>query len=211
MSDVLVILFGVTLLAASTTNMLGKLIRVLAVQGVILFLLTMANITSFNWVQLAFVALETLVFKAILIPYLLSDMIRRNNIVREVEPKVSNFFSLFTMTLIFAFGFLMAMWSGKNSPNVEPLLFGIAFSSILKGLFIIITNKKLITHLMGYLILENGIFLLSLAASREMPYIVSLGVSLDILLSILVAGLFINKIKSTFDEEDIDTLSDLKD
>ncbi len=211
MTDILAILFGVSLLIASTTNMLGKMIRILAVQGVILFLITITNITEFNWVQLVFVALETLVFKAIIIPYLLADMIKRNNIVREVEPKVSNFFSLFTMTVIFAFGFLMGHWAGKNSPNVHPLIFGIAFSAILKGLFIIITNKKLITHLMGYLVLENGIFLLSLAASREMPYIVSLGVSLDILLSILVAGLFINKIKSTFNEEDIDTLSDLKD
>jgi len=128
-----------------------------------------------------------------------------------VEPSVSNFFSLGVMTAIFAFGFFIALWSGKSSPKLYPLHFGIAFSAILKGLFIIIANKKLITHLMGYLIMENGIFLLSLAIGSDMPHIVSLGVSLDIMLSILIAVLFINKISSTFQEGDSDELSILKD
>ncbi len=68
--------------------------------------------------------------------------------------------------------------AAKAVPSCIPCIFGIAFSAILKGLFIIIANKKLITHLMGYLIMENGIFLLSLAIGSDMPHIVSLGVSL---------------------------------
>lgn len=211
MADILVVLFGVTLLFASITNMLSSIIRLLVAQGLILFVLTILNTNELNLVQFIFVALETLIFKAVLIPYYLADTIRKNGVSREVEPSVSNFFSLFIMTLIFGFGFFIALWSGKSTPNVHPLQFGIAFAAILKGLFIIIANKKLITHLMGYLFLENGIFLLSLAASGEMPYIVSLGVSLDIMLSILIAGLFISKIRSTFDEESADSLSSLQD
>jgi hydrogenase-4 component E len=211
MTDILVVLFGTTLLFASVTNMLENIIKLLAAQGLLLFLITILNTNELNLIHFIFVALETLVFKAVLIPYFLSQMIKKNQVVREVEPRVSNFFSLFTMTLIFGFGFFIALWSGKNTPDIHPLQFGIAFSAMLKGLFIIIANKKLITHLMGYLFLENGIFLLSLSAAREMPYIVSLGVSLDILLSILIAGLFINRIKSTFDDEHCDTLSHLKD
>jgi hydrogenase-4 component E len=211
MTDILVVLFGTTLLFASVTNMLENIIKLLAAQGLLLFLITILNTNELNLIHFIFVALETLVFKAVLIPYFLSQMIKKNQVVREVEPRVSNFFSLFTMTLIFGFGFFIALWSGKNTPDIHPLQFGIAFSAMLKGLFIIIANKKLITHLMGYLFLENGIFLLSLSAAREMPYIVSLGVSLDILLSILIAGLFINRIKSTFDDEHSDTLSHLKD
>ncbi|HOH46293.1 MAG TPA: hypothetical protein PLX59_00505, partial [Candidatus Cloacimonadota bacterium] len=95
--------------------------------------------------------------------------------------------------------------------NLYPMHFGIAFAAILKGLFIIIANKKLITHLMGYLIMENGIFLLSLAIASEVPAVVSLGVSLDILLSILIAALFINRISNTFEEAHSDELSTLKD
>ncbi|GAB1365788.1 hypothetical protein MASR1M36_06590 [Candidatus Cloacimonadaceae bacterium] len=211
MADVLLVIFGVSLLFASITNMLSGIVKILVWQGLILFLLTILKTTQLNLWEFAFVALETIVFKAILIPWFIQDTINKNGIIREVEPSVSNFFSLGVMTAIFAFGFFIALWSGKSSPKLYPLHFGIAFSAILKGLFIIIANKKLITHLMGYLIMENGIFLLSLAIGSDMPHIVSLGVSLDIMLSILIAVLFINKISSTFQEGDSDELSILKD
>ncbi len=211
MADILLVLFGVSLLFASITNMLSSIARILVLQGLILFALTILKTNELNTVEFIFVALETVVFKAVLIPWFLTDTIRKNGIKREVEPSVSNFFSLGSMTAIFAFGFFIALWSGKSNPNIYPLHFGIAFSAILKGLFIIIANKKLITHLMGYLIMENGIFMLSLAIGSEMPHVVSLGVSLDIMLSILIAVLFINKIKNSFEDVDSDELSTLKD
>ncbi|PKN72895.1 MAG: hypothetical protein CVU50_05045 [Candidatus Cloacimonetes bacterium HGW-Cloacimonetes-3] len=211
MADILLVLFGVSLLFASITNMLSSIARILIVQGLILFVLTILKTNEINMWEFAFVALETIVFKAVLIPWFILDTIRKNGIKREVEPSVSNFFSLGSMTAIFAFAFFIALWSGKSNQNLYPLHFGIAFAAILKGLFIIIANKKLITHLMGYLIMENGIFLLSLALGSQMPHVVSLGVSLDILLSILILVLFLNKINSTFEEVDSDELSTLRD
>ncbi len=211
MADILLVIFGVSLLFASITNMLSSIVRILIAQGMILFVLTLLKTTEFNAWEFAFVALETIVFKTVLIPWFISDTINKNGIKREVEPSVSNFFSLGSMTAIFAFAFFIALWSGKVNQNLYPLHFGIAFAAILKGLFIIIANKKLITHLMGYLIMENGIFLLSLALGSQMPHIVSLGVSLDILLSILIAVLFLNKISSTFEDVDSDELSTLRD
>ncbi|MDZ4120860.1 MAG: hypothetical protein U1C33_00470 [Candidatus Cloacimonadaceae bacterium] len=211
MTDILLVIFGVSLLFASITNMLHSIVRILVVQGLILFLLTIMKTTHLNAWEFAFVALETIVFKTILIPWFILDTIKKNGIKREVEPSVSNFFSLGSMTVIFAFAFFISLWSGQSNPNLYPLHFGIAFAAILKGLFIIIANKKLITHLMGYLFMENGIFMLSLALGSQMPHIVSLGVSLDILLSILIAVLFINKIQSNFEALNIDELSTLKD
>jgi hydrogenase-4 component E len=211
MADILLVLFGLSLLFASITNMLSSIVRILVIQGILLFVLTILKTNEMNMWEFAFVALETIVFKAVLIPWFIVDTINKNGIKREVEPSVSNFFSLGSMTAIFAFAFFIALWSGKSSPNVYPLHFGVAFAAILKGLFIIIANKKLITHLMGYLIMENGIFMLSLAIGSEMPHIVSLGVSLDILLSILIAVLFINKISNSFEDVDSDELSILKD
>ena len=211
MADILLVIFGVTLLFASITNMLSSIVRILIVQGLILFGLTLLGTNQINMWEFIFVALETIVFKAVLIPWFITDTIKKNKIKREVEPSVSNFFSLGSMTLIFAFSFFIALWSGKSSPNLHPLTFGIAFAAILKGLFIIIANKKLITHLMGYLIMENGIFMLSLSVGADMPHVVSLGISLDLLLSILIAVLFINKISSSFEDVDSDELSTLKD
>lgn len=211
MADILLVLFGLSLLFASITNMLTSIVRILVIQGILLFVLTILKTNEMNMWEFAFVALETIIFKAVLIPWFIVDTINKNGIKREVEPSVSNFFSLGSMTAIFAFAFFIALWSGKSSPNVYPLHFGVAFAAILKGLFIIIANKKLITHLMGYLIMENGIFMLSLSIGSEMPHIVSLGVSLDILLSILIAVLFINKISNSFEDVDSDELSILKD
>ncbi len=199
---VLVLLFSVTLIFASITNMLSSLIRLLAVQGFILFLITVLLSTQLNWFSFAFIALETLIFKAILIPWFLNDTIRHNQSHREVEASVSNFFSLALMILIFLGSFALAVFSGKYSDKLFPLEFGIAFATIIKGLFIIIANKKLITHLIGYLIMENGIFLLSLAIGGELPTIISLGISLDILLLVLIAVLFIKRIKNTFNDPD---------
>ncbi|MCB5265962.1 MAG: hypothetical protein PHT37_04950 [Candidatus Cloacimonetes bacterium] len=202
MLEILIVIFGLSLVWASITNMLGTIIKILVMQGIILFGITLLKTTQLNWLSFVTIALETLIFKAILIPWFINDTMKHNQMRREVEASVSNFFSLALMSLIFILSFALVAAAPAWSVKLFPLEFGIAFATILKGIFIIIANKKLITHLMGYLIMENGIFLLSLSAGSELPYIVSLGVSLDIMLSVLIAVLFIKRIRSTFDEDD---------
>ena len=202
MLEILIVVFGLSLLWASVTNMLETIIKILVVQGLILFGITLLKTTHLHWLSFGIIALETLIFKAILIPWFIHDTIRHNQIRRETEASVSNFFSLALMSLIFIFSFALAAAAPAWSVKVFPLEFGIAFATILKGIFIIIANKKLITQLMGYLIMENGIFMLSLSAGSDLPYIVSLGVSLDIMLSVLISVLFIKRISSTFDDAD---------
>jgi hydrogenase-4 component E len=206
MIETLVILFGLTMLYISSAEMLGSYVTMLVVQGILLFLIALFNMTDVNFAGFLFVAIETLLLKAILIPRILRKTIRENEIVREAEPNIPNFFSLIIVSLIFAFGFFIASVAVSKGNFMIPLEFGVSISTILTGLFIIITRSKLITHVMGYLIVENGIFLLSLSAAREMPVIVSLGVSLDIFMGILMAGLFIHRIKTTFDEDSADSL-----
>ena len=211
MTDVLVILFGLTMLYISVTGMLGGYVKMLVAQGILLFLIALINTNEFNFAGFIFVALETLILKAVLIPWFLNKTIRDNEIVREVEPNIPNFFSVLIVSLIFAFGFVLASWSIRMGNNLIPLQFGISISTMITGMFIIITRHKLITHVMGYMIIENGIFLLSLSAAKEMPVMVSLGVSLDIFMGVLMAGLFISRIKTSFEDNDVDTLSNLKD
>ncbi|HHV37207.1 MAG TPA: hypothetical protein GXX77_05175 [Candidatus Cloacimonetes bacterium] len=208
MIQILVLIFGITLLFASVTNMLNSLIRILAAQGFILFLITIFKSTHLNWLSFSFIALETLVFKAIIIPWFLWDTIKQNDIRREVEAHVSNFFSLAIMSFIFLGSFALASFSGQHSGKLFPLEFGIAFATILKGIFIIIANKKLITHLMGYLLMENGIFLLSISVSGNLPQVISLGISLDLILTVLIAVLFLKRIKSTFPDGEINPLEE---
>jgi hydrogenase-4 component E len=89
--------------------------------------------------------------------------------------------------------------------------FTAAIASILVGLFIAINNRDLVTHLISYLVIENGIFLLSLALGAEMPMFVNSAILLDIFTSVLIMGIFFNKIKDYFQNADAGELSQLKD
>ena len=89
--------------------------------------------------------------------------------------------------------------------------FTAAISSIMVGLFIAINNRDLVTHLISYLVIENGIFLLSLALGGEMPMFVNSAILLDIFTSVLIMGMFFNKMKDYFQNLDAGELSQLKD
>ena len=91
------------------------------------------------------------------------------------------------------------------------IFFIVALSTIFSGLYIIATRKKVITHVMGYMIIENGVFILSLAVGNEMPMLVNLGIMLDIFASVLILGIFVNKIGDVLKDVDVDQLRNLKD
>ena len=210
-ADIAVVVFGVTLLYVSTAGMIESYIKMLTVQGLLLFVIAIFSLTEYNVGGIIFVAAETLLLKAIIIPLFLRKTVRENNVVREIEPYITNFHSILIETLILGAGFAAAYFAATSGGGVKPFSFGIAVSSVLTGLFIIISRKKLLTHVMGYMVIENGIFLMSLAVAAELPVLVSLGVSMDILIGVLLAGIFINRIRSAFDNQDIDQLTRLKD
>ena len=211
MTEILIALFGLTMLYVSSTSRLEAYTRVLALQGFILFLMVMLDHTEMTTLNLVFLGAETLLFKAIIIPVFLMYILRKNNIQREVEPYIPSFYSVMITTIIFAFGFIIAFWSVSHASNVRPLYFGVSIATIITGLFIIISRKKIITHVMGYIMIENGIFMLAISVVSEMPMIVNLGVLLDLFAAIYLLGLFVTKINSTFDELHIDSLSNLRD
>jgi hydrogenase-4 component E len=211
MINFIIILFGITMLYISSTTRIESYIKALFVQGLMLFLLVLLDYGAIHLANFLFLSFETLVIKAIAIPLFLMYIIRKNGIFREVEPSVTSMFSLIITTLIFAFGFYIAYWSVNLASNIRPFYFGISISTIITGIFIIISRRKIITHVMGYMMLENGIFLLALSIAKEMPFIVALGVLLDIFIAIYLFGLFVNRIQYVYDEINIDTLSKLKD
>jgi hydrogenase-4 component E len=86
-----------------------------------------------------------------------------------------------------------------------------ALSALFTGLYIIITRRKIITHVMGFLVIENGVFVLSLAVGSEMPMLVNMGIMLDIFVSVILLGIFADKIGDVFEEQDVEQLKNLKD
>ena len=166
-----------------------------------------------DWIRvpLCFLSIETFGFKALILPYFLNYTIRRNDITREMQANVPNFFSVIICSIFLVLGFYMSYLAKNIGHPIGALYFGISVATILTSLFLILARKQLITHVMGYLMLENGIFLLSFAIAHEMPLLINLGVLLDLFLGILLLGVFMSHIRTTFDDTDVDQLTNLKD
>lgn len=211
MSAVLIILFGTTTLYIFAASRIEAFVKTLALQGLLLFLLVMIDVQKINWFNIAFLVLETLVLKAIVIPYFLLRVIRRNEIGREVAPDIPQLYSLQTASSIFIFGFFVAYWAAGTGTVVQPLYFGISISVILASLVLIVRRKRIITHILCYMNLENGIFLLSLSVANEIPLLINLGVLLDLFVAIYLLAIFFNMIQVMYDGNNIDVLTELKD
>ncbi|HPM03071.1 MAG TPA: hypothetical protein PK816_13030, partial [Candidatus Cloacimonadota bacterium] len=209
MTNLFIVLFSFTLLLASLTGRLGKYVSILAFQGLLLFLIVLSNFDPQNLFTFLFLSVETLLVKTLLVPYVLNSVIRKNDSVREMSANISTFSSLFITSFFLVLGFVMSYMAKKISPNISTLYFGVAVSTIATSLFLIWTRKKIITHVMGYLMLENGIFLASLSITSEMPFLVDIGILLDLFLAILLLSVFAHQISRNFEEFDIDELSNL--
>jgi len=209
MINVLLITFIISLFYISIANRMLTYLKVLAFQGVLLFVVVFIQLNEINPVNLALILLETIVFKSVAVPLFMAYVLKRNNITREAEPYLPNFVSLIITTLIVVVTILLA--NGVKDDHLEKIFFVVALSSLFMGLYFIATRRKIITHVIGYLIIENGVFVLSLAVGNEMPMLVNLGIMLDIFASVLILGIFLNKIGDVFKDVDVDQLSSLKD
>lgn len=209
MIDVLLITFIITLFYMAIANRILTHINVLAFQGVLLFAVVFLQLNEINPLNLTLILLETIVFKSIAVPMFMAYVIKRNNITRESEPYLPNFVSLIITTLIVIITILLA--NSVDDKHLDKIFFVVALSSLFTGLYFIATRRKIITHVIGYLIIENGVFVLSLAVGNEMPMLVNLGIMLDIFASVLILGIFLNKIGDVFKNIDVDQLSNLKD
>jgi hydrogenase-4 component E len=209
MANVLLIIFIISLLYVSIANRIITYVRVLALQGFILFGVTFLELQEIQTWNLILILLETIVFKAIAVPYFLSYLIRRNKITRETEPYLPHFVSLVIITLIVVVTVLLA--NSIKDTHLDKIFFIVSLSTLFTGLYFIASRKKIITHVMGYLMIENGVFVLSLAVGNEMPNLVNLGIMLDVFASVLLLGIFLNKIGDVFKDVNVDQLSNLKD
>lgn len=209
MINLLLIVFIISLLYLSIANRMVTYIRILAFQGFILFGVTFLQLQEINTWNLAIIMLETIVFKAIAVPFFLAYLLKRNHITREAEPFLPNFLSLVIVTLIIVITILLA--NSIKDTHLDKIFFVVALSTLFVGMYIIATRRKIITHVMGYLIIENGVFVLSLAVGNEMPMLVNLGIMLDIFASVLILGVFLNKIGDVFKNVNVDQLDKLKD
>ena len=205
---VLVIITDFLLLGSSP---LGASIRIVGFQGLLLAALpVLANAGNLS-IPLFLMAGGSLVVKGMVIPWLLTRALRDVNIRQEIKPYVGFTLSLFTGILIIGFSF----WAGslirlpwKSSVS---LLIPAAVSMLLCGFFLIVSRKKALSQVIGYLVMENGIYVFGMGLAAEQPLVVELGVLLDLFVAVFVMGIALYHINQEFDHIDAPAMDELRD
>jgi len=208
MISLLIISFGVTLIYLAVAERMKTYNTLIAVQGLLLFFITYIELGSLDVWHLVLILLETLIIKVIVLPYFIHRLLIKKSGDRAVMLVVPGYISLTIVSIIIFFSFLLSYL--LHDQQIQVKYFTGAIAAIFTGLYLIIVHKQVFTHMMGYLTIENGIFLLSLAIGNEMPLLVNLAVLLDVFSSVLILGVFIDRLES-FSTLDVDQLKELKD
>jgi len=160
--------------------------------------------------ELYWVAGGLFLLKAVVIPRLLKRMERRFAAERELEPYVNTATSLVIAGLLVLFGYAITRPLVALSQLPTRAGMPLAMGLVLVSLFVIISRKKALTQVIGFLMLENGLALLAVLGTYGIPLIVELGVFLDVLMGFLVMQIFIYQIHETFESIDVEQLNRLR-
>jgi hydrogenase-4 component E len=201
--SVLLVLLNFRLLG---TSRLGAGIQTAALQAVVLGLLPILVNPSIS-AQLIVVLVIATILKAGVLPWLIRRSAREASVQREVDPILG-----FTTSLLVGVGLFAACISIANRLRMpaevrSEFLVPVALFTVFCGLFLIIFRRKAVTQVLGYLVMENGIFLFGMAFAVHEAFLVEMGVLLDVFAAVFVMGIAIYHISREFDHVDTDRMS----
>ncbi len=187
------------------------LVNLLAVQGALLFLATLLLAWRTGQTHLYFSAALTLVLKVVLLPWILHRLIRRLAVYWDSETLVNPAGTMLIGLLIVVFAFGLAQPISELASTALRNSIGIAVAVVLLSFLTMITRSKAMSQVVGFLSMENGLFFGAMSATYGMPMIVELGVALDVLVAVLVLGIFFFQIREQFDSLDLHHLETLRE
>ena len=187
------------------------LVNLFAIQGALLAgaTLLLAWRTGQNHLYLS--ALLTIALKVVFLPWLLHRLIRRLGVYWDSEPllNISSTMLVGLLIVIFAFGLAQPIAALASTATRNAI--GIAVAVVLLSFLTMITRRKAMSQVVGFLSMENGLFFGAMSATYGMPMIIELGVALDVLVAMLVLGVFFFQIREQFDSLDLHHLESLKE
>ena len=188
-----------------------RLVTLFAWQGAVLFASTLLVAYSAALREVYYSAALTLILKVIVLPWILHRLIRRLGAEWDSELLVN---VPVTMLLglgfvIFAFG--LAQPISTLATTITRNTLGIALAVILLAFLMMITRRKAITQVVGFLAMENGLFFAATSATYGMPMVIELGIALDVLVGMLILGVFFFQIREQFDSLDLQHMETLKE
>jgi hydrogenase-4 component E len=207
--EFILLLVVLTDFAVLGTSRLSTCIRALAVQGFLLGLLPLLLAPQLS-VHAAGLAIGTIAVKAVLLPWFLTWAIREAAVRREIEPSVGFIASLMLGALALILAFAIAVRLPLPEQD-QALLVPVSLSTLIIGFIILTTRRKALTQVVGYLMLENGIYLFGLTQAESVPFLLEVGVLLDVFVAVFIMGIVVFHINREFDSLDSARLTELKD
>ena len=153
----------------------------------------------------------TLTLKVGLLPWLLLRMIRKLDVRWDVERLINIPTTMLIGIVLVVFSFNLAFPIAKLANTVTRATLGIAMASVMLSFLMMITRRKAIPQVIGFLSMENGLFFAATSATYGMPMVVELGIALDVLVGMVILGVFMFQIREKFDSLDIRHLEKLKE
>jgi len=197
--------------AMLTQRRIVSLINLFAAQGFVLVISTLVVAYSTSQSHLYYSALLTLVLKVLLLPWIMHRLIRALNVRWDVEPLINIPATMLIGIVLVIFAFNLATPISQIAGTVTKSTIGIATACILLAFLMMITRRKAVSQVIGFLAMENGLFLAATSATYGMPMVVELGIALDVLVATLLFGVFFFHIRETFESLDIHHLEKLKE
>jgi hydrogenase-4 component E len=187
------------------------LITLFAWQGAALAASTALVAVTTGQHHLYWSAALTLVLKVIAMPWFFYRLVRKLNVSRDVETMINIPTTMLIGIALVIFAFNLAMPIAQMSGTVTRSTLGIAMACVLLAFLMMITRRKAITQVIGFLAMENGLFFAATSASYGMPMVVELGIALDVLVGVFVLGIFFFQIRETFESMDLKHMESLKE
>jgi hydrogenase-4 component E len=208
--DPLLVVILVTNFLVLGTSRLRAAINATAMQGALLAAVTVFVHGGFA-VRSILLAAGAFAIKSLFIPGMLHRALRDVAIRREIEPFISFVTSLLLGAVATGAAVLFAGRLPLAAEHHGSLLVPASLATVLTGFIVLTTRRKAITQVVGYLVLENGIYIMGLTLHDTMPFLVEVGILLDLLVAIFVIGIVINHINREFASLDVARLDTLKE
>jgi hydrogenase-4 component E len=209
LNALLVIILMLNLFTLGTSR-IQSVIRTVALQGFLLGFLPLLAHGHFTFASIL-VSVTAMVLKGFVIPSMMLQALRDAQIKREVEPLIGILPSIILGALATVFALLFTSQMPLEGEHVSKLIVPSSIATILIGFIILTTRFKALSQVIGYLILENGIFIFGILLMGAMPMMVEMGVLLDMFVGIFVSCIIISKINQSFASMDTRILSSLKE
>jgi hydrogenase-4 component E len=182
------------------------LVDLLAMQGAVLCAATLLLAWRTGETNLYISAALTLGLKVIFLPWLLHRLIRRLGVYWDTDTllNIPGTMLIGLVVVVFSFGLAQPITALASTATRSAI--GIAVAVILLAFLTMITRRKAMSQVIGFLSMENGLFFGAMSATYGMPMVVEMGVALDVLVAMLVLGVFFFQIRDQFDSLDLERL-----